>query len=1434
MQLWRLHLLTARAVCCLHLYDPTEASVAVAALGELGGELSGSSSRLLLGVLPSLPHYDATQLTRAFGGLSKLRVGHHMVTAHFLQLFLAATVGGRCGASAHSGRQLPPPLADQLSAVAAMASLLQRHHTQRTVRAFLAAAERALAPFAAAASGDVVKRLSRHMTRGTTDVSDSATLAARQSAAQALFLLEVHVHARVSVAAPQTPSWLLHALMSVPWTSYTFASLLHLYHRLHPATAVPRQRCRVTGECAATVVLSSLAAHVLHRAEEVLCSGHVAADESVPLRRPSRVEATAEGHADVGGRAGLSPAQQYVIVRCAASSLSRSPSMAELQPCVVRLLRGVPVEVFYELSAEFGCHMRGSALMCWVAHMPRSTAPSTGAVTTAQGCRVQHHRGTAGDAARGCAALLQLLYVQYAASPEPSPRTEVATSNTAVRAVCRRLVVCLAEVTAAVATTPVEEGSEREWELLALLLDMLASPARHSDSDGVPFVLWLVEDGEAMGTAPRTRHDLGAALVAARDALVMRWLHLWAGCCCCGGGAAVLRSPATVGGSADNCATALSARCHVGSGVARPPRALSDKVLRLHWAIAHQTEEQLRCDDTGDDSGAMAWRTGLAEALTTYPPAHPTDAVWPTVWRALISESEARLHATARRRRACDAVLEADLLVILAEALLHASRAAPPSRPSLADSICESGLPEALCTALEWAGQDDAVALSAGPLSRAEAELLLRTRWRRRLWWAERTAAPGAFTVLRAAQTVLLHTVFMSKRGPTRDCLAFRVAPCGGSVRWWPHRLLVASLRGDLSRGRLCATTEEEEEEDEEEGLPTPAAECDRVRSLARECGGGLAAGDAVLHDDYGCDNDDHHHDHQRPPLQGQTPQHRLRLQGEDGEMAEGALVPLASASLFHRATGLSSAMMSSVESFVNRVYHGHRAATATLCVGSLRKRHPPPGVSVEEAALYREWYMEDTLVTLSADVRAAPSPHVNIGAARVARVCGGIQTTSAATCDPSAVRWLPETLALLLTASMTLQAIPAAPSATRASASSFHYYAAPPLSSAPSHAAVAAEAVCVGLCFSLAELSQRLAAALLAGSMGDHASEAVAEAEALVVAGAAEWVRLERLVRHAASTAATSSRPVPALATGEPIADEVLLPLVWRGVHRTAPCRGRRIASLPPLLRDGGDQRGCTLVVDVWRLQLFARHLCRHLPLARRFAPAQERLWRCLRAAAAAASASPPVAHQLAEEHRDDSGEASLDSAMAELAAELHERHWYDGVAAGTHHPLRFLKGLLSALTASLNHATDEETVDGAAAAATPADDYASQLLPCHPFALDRAAAAAPQCTGGVRLVVVTWMHVLLLCSIAEHHPRLLSHTGMQRLHSALQNTHMRARDIAGSAVDPHPGARLSESVHGPLLEACLACELGAAVAELLKWPCCDGTVRLRRGDER
>ncbi|KAG5475850.1 hypothetical protein CUR178_03563 [Leishmania enriettii] len=202
---WRLCLVANQAVRYLRMYDPIDASVAVSALGELDYDLSTSTSILLLSLAPFLPYYDSTHLTRVFAGLSRLRVAHYMITSYIRKLFLAALARGGGGAKAftstvHSGCPVRLAAADQLVAVASMVCVLQMHHTRRTVRAFLAAAERALAPIMTSGEG-ACSTLARHPEKDD-DIGSTSPATARRMTLQVLFILEVYVNARVRVAAP--------------------------------------------------------------------------------------------------------------------------------------------------------------------------------------------------------------------------------------------------------------------------------------------------------------------------------------------------------------------------------------------------------------------------------------------------------------------------------------------------------------------------------------------------------------------------------------------------------------------------------------------------------------------------------------------------------------------------------------------------------------------------------------------------------------------------------------------------------------------------------------------------------------------------------------------------------------------------------------------------------------------------------------------------------------------------------------------------------------------------------------------------------------------------------------------------------------------------------------------------------------------------------
>ncbi|CAJ1028990.1 hypothetical protein Q4I30_005035 [Leishmania utingensis] len=126
--------------------------------------------------------------------------------------------------------------------------------------------------------------------------------------------------------------------------------------------------------------------------------------------------------------------------------------------------------------------------------------------------------------------------------------------------------------------------------------------------------------------------------------------------------------------------------------------------------------------------------------------------------------------------------------------------------------------------------------------------------------------------------------------------------------------------------------------------------------------------------------------------------------------------------------------------------------------------------------------------------------------------------------------------------------------------------------------------------------------------------------------------------------------------------------------------------------------------------------------------------------------------------------------------------------------------------------------------------ETHVQRLLPCHPLVCDSPNSKQAPFLCGVRLVVLTRMHVLLLESIVVFHPQLFSPACPQQL--SWMQTHIRAyeeglylaippteclyREGIARSIGLPP--RAENRLHG-LLVVFLLRELDAAVSELMTW---------------
>ncbi|GET89742.1 hypothetical protein, conserved [Leishmania tarentolae] len=1426
MHPWRLCLLASHAVRYLHLYDPVEASISVAALGELKCQLPVPTTKFFLSLASSLPQYDSTQLRRVLAGLSRLHVAHYMITAYILKLFLASLTRDVDSATVptslmQSGSWPRCAAAKQLASVADMVRILQIHHTQRTMRAFLAAAERSLAPITTTRGGAC--SLSWLCRKKDDDLGGTSYIDARRMAVQVLFLLEVYVNARVHVAAPHTPLWLLGMVFHAPWRSFTLSELLHIYSRLFPAAA-PR---RATG-CAANVsstrlMQEPLTEHILHRAggTEVegtsgcRCAPSATGEDDAALGAPFSNSDLLTVPAQCRVWRERSSWEEYVLLRCTVWRLAYQPVSKSSGAEARRLLGILTPTLFYQLSAEFGGQMRGSALRCWIEALPRSAVGRCDVVDSTE-CDAPRE-GTAVEAAQICIAILQLLYTQYIAAGEEASsltysavacRTEdsVGTADgEGVLVSVQRLATGLRSV----ASLGLKEtGEERDWELLALLLDVHSYSACTGTS--VSFAHWLESELHQSGDASNMWRCLSAAQQDARDVLMARWCRFWAH----HQRENRLTSPLAKG----KCRSATLACSDVDDSVT-PRRKLAEKELLLHWCIANLVNKCLQ----------RSHQASQLHGYTTPPPAHltPPRLSFQQIWRGMLSETVEELDVSHQRAAAGVSTypamkLETDLLAIMAESL-DLNRAAqlrsgdassPPLCMSLADIIGESVLPDTLCAVVGQTQGHRTDAHSRTFPSFAEAAMQ-RGRWRRRMWWAASTSALGTSMSLQAAQVMLLNALFPS---------ASIGGACGSTSRaslrrlsvLWPYRLLAVCLRHSASvhqpeKIRYAAT----------EGCGSEWRVCATPWDLKEIFG--LDAEYRTLGLVTQCDS----------AYPRENP-----LTSAIGEL------PATQQSFFTCAKGLSNTLMCNIESLIAWQQRSDMLPANTLRCRGEDGGILPPDLCGSTAAPYRMWHRDDTTMYLSGGhcLEAYPFADSNKGILSNNSSENVLETPFAY--GTGALVPLRETVALLTRAAMSLNAsfasvfaqLPARSSPCWTSCSETAVSASLWAPLFPFRPFAAVEALYAELCLYFWERCQRLAEVLLSlcvvskpdSRHNEEASTPAMTAETLAVSGVVEWRLLSRYVRDASPSAEPSCDTL-ALTSAQDRATALLLPLMWRCVHYCA-------AEATPAISWTSKCRRPTegVVHDVWRLQLFATYLRGKLPLPGRCEPAQERLWWCLHAALSDAvplekDGSLNGESSVGSEHR-----AALAEAMDNLKANSRKSQQLDSIAQSTQRPFLFLRDTISSLCDGLGTAS-MMSGDGDISVTSPIDTYVQRLLPCHPFVHAGSSNMHARFLCGVRLVVLTWMHVLLLESIVVYHPRIFSHECTQqlscvqtRIKTYEQGLYLTVPSSApsckhGIAHYMGPSTRAATRRYALLVE-CLVRELDAAASKLMTWlrdPC-------------
>ncbi|KPA80914.1 hypothetical protein ABB37_04315 [Leptomonas pyrrhocoris] len=1425
-----LRFLVDRAVCSLRFYDAAAASTTIDALGQLS--VCGlHAPELLRELAPSLPYYTPTQLTTLMQGLSLLRVSHHMMTAYVLKLFLTSLKQKSHMQVGDVQTHVPSSALYQseVAAMAAMTRVLQQYHTQRTIRAFLAAADRALRTGRGLASDERadVRAASAKLKNGVRgDLncvrlpphSASSTLCSphdRETALQLLYLLEVFINAGVCVAAPHTPHWLRRMLVHVPPSCFTLRELLHVHTRLfstdggHTASAQDKAggnlRCLHRTQCihiASAVVRSkreaaTFAQHCEAQMNDAPYVQHLSCEDQ-RFMESFYVQ--------------LSETERYAVLRCAvhcklggkeervhgdAATQLQSVAGASEYAFAATWHAFCTADAFYRLTRDLCGEPCTQSWRWWLrlleGHM---TCQGAASAVSVRGCSAPT---ATQDAVLLSIALVQLLHAQYTQdltvggsfdAPCSLPRSTPLEATTrfgtpaadsvhaAVRLLCNLLPLCCAATSPCPPSLSSQAVEAATWELLSLLLAVGA--ASHEEGEDLSFRNWLKRRQQQC--SQYADHDgptetlplwdrFSQVHTSTLSCLMLWWFQYW-------------RHDEGIPSNSGR----LTSRCPLHS---------AEKLFYLHWRIAERADHDLCRASCGGEG-----REG-----SICPPLWDSDEdSLRLVWQALISATVASLshvHSLYQRghEQGGDSDARAssypsscviDLLCVLSEGMRRRQASTKRFTSSLLDVMCQSSLPGVCCDVVELLttdvnmGSSQVHGVAPRPrlhvFKRMQLELNPVQQWRRCEWWGPTTTRDGSSPDMMNVLQQLLRGAFCGDPTPTfAGTGSDHTSTC--RVWRWLYRLLLVYLQQHstcLSGHRLLGSSAARACDQAEERI-CPAVYQACLSSLS------LQSVDGV----------------ERTSHCGSAFQltHPTSLAPTFPVFA----APVQSGSFSHYAQ-LASTMMCNIESFWSWSDDVFMNDTLRdLCNGPAPPTLSSSDVSSAGAWLWRQrrWYRDDRIIHLAGvsrktqqaattgDDAARLAGGVRVGfedgAARAERVGSGDgavedgqpwrdqellvelvghvrMTTGAALLLNGCDKWgSPSDLtdAVLPESNCACEAFP-----RTASPLLRHTFMDGVLAQLQAFFWTYCRDVLIVCSSQIREATP-----------GISCIAWVRNAELAVLHGVLEWRQAERkypfrrgLVEGGDGAAFSSlSDNRERLSTdAEHRACLMLLPLLWHALHAPHGTRTGQSSDaddLPADLKSAAVRRA---VLDVWRLRVFADEWCRHLPLTGAHAPAHTRLMTCLRASLS----SPRDGH-------NEAADSVLRRAVAELEATVKGHDWLDNTASPASRPFHFLIDMLDSICrmapqkeppkctfasaeengqlGSERYGTTAGSVPHSLDGLSPMEMYLKCILPLHPFLSSSCGFLGEvRRVSERRLVVVTWVHVLVVQSLSTQHPRL------------------------------------------------------------------------------
>lgn len=1399
-------LLVDRAVHSLRFYDPATASVAIGAMGAL--RVHGlHAPELLRNLIPFLPFYTLTQLTVLLDGLSLLRVSHFMITAHVLQLFLSNLQKNR-GKGRTDGRSDFGSLVwqSEVAAMAAMTRVLQQHHTQRTVRAFLAAADRALASGVDAATESVYADVAVKRLRSSCDANS------RRAAVQVLYLLEVFVNAGIAVTAPQTPTWLRGVLRRVPLSCFTLRELLHVHMRLFPAD----KRCaRVAGGGNSS---SGAGRDSLFWMQSFhVCNLVMLSAEEVGTQAQRRKTLLSEA-GDLTPSSRSSSSSHLSKAAKLARELSQKMRGAVLRCAVLCQLhqngRGVDVHVapaptfhsaaevrddafarnwfpfhtshsFYSLTRELFRELSAQPC-CWWLYMVNETAASPGApFGLPEGASRRQ------DSVLNAAAVLQLLHGRYAASNPLHGGSAGGTGAGGVQRLPRRarteaepldtsynaeFVVAAVRLLCGLLPTDSEFGpallnstaiKQETWELLSLLLATMVATGEEAEEGTRCFFSWVREQlqqpvakGRGADGGTVLWEQFCAVCHSAASLLLSRWCQHW------------MQDASVV------CEPVFANRDDDASPFA------TESFLLVHWCVASGANS-LRLYQ-------QSKRNRKTDAPLSF--IHVDDEALRCAWRGLMRRTAACLQNTRAQvgaganHQARGDETDAGALVVTFFCMLGDSFLERQA-PSLVDWMCESALLEMLCDSAEAMLRDrplrrpqrgEGQTLSSASAWHAGTKRKLDTCCctHSRLWWGFNEESNDFSADVTVALRRLLHCVFLSRQSPsvrTRMLNEDASAPLSLPRHRWLYRLLILFLRERLatlsdtssSASKLSArynASMEYNTTTQSCQAYVDALACQTVDGVTVSCNDSAFSLPCMSFS-------------QLPSFVYEAPVHSTFLT---------------------RFAPPADAMMSNIESFSN--WSGYAVLCGTLRDedngAEARRAAFASSVSstVPALAVSRPWHRDDCVVDLTRTRPKYRAAWADNGVlCRTRNAMGGLGEGSGSTsrvgeeaCDggsESSGREKRLISDLAVHVAMITKAVDAL---LNTCADDFHLTRRLDTNQKDSSSNSSAAQQLQDVSATVIELLGQLHALFwelcnhilalcsptqkLSEGGGRCSSLWAGDAENAVLRGIGTWRRARRqfLFHSPASedghcTVLSPERDTLFSLFGAARSSSLLLAasFLWCGLHAPQRLRFKHAIDSSKFMKADGAEVFDT-VMNVWRLQTFSDVWCRHLPLRAHHVPVFVRLTACLRA-----SLSAPLATNAPADAAED---ALLRRALAELETAVREE-WQENASSSSTAvcSFQFLADVMHCLGCA--HVSAEcpqmEPEEFAATAGwrsedtlidlSPVDVYVRRLLPLH-FLIRRSSEFSykPESWTTAQFVAVTWVHVLAMHGICAYHPRL------------------------------------------------------------------------------